>query len=1663
MSKRRRTSSIASRGQEDDSLDSLEASTSTGPSMRKRSKKLDPMELCQQLYDSIRSHKKDDGTLLCDSFIRVPKRRQEPGYYEVVTNPIDLLKVQQKLKTEEYEDIEDLQNDIELIVNNTKAFYKKNSQEYKDAIELWELFLTNKHKILNTKEDEAETKGKIVLKVGRPSKKAGTPVETKPEIDHSEDTSESSNFDDEANVYEELFTAVMTATDNENRPLHTSFQLVPSKKKYPEYYEVIESPVDLKMIATKIQNNDYCSLSELEKDLLLMTKNACLFNEPGSQIYKNAKALKKVIQNKKNELEHVKINLGKSSERIRNKRLRGSTSLSAVTAALRDDESDLDVEPEEQMDDESLADPLDVENPQWQLFEAVKSVTNNTGIPLSEPFWRLPSKRFYPDYYREIKNPVSLTQIKRKLTNHAYGTVSEVAGDMTIMFENAKKYNLPASRLYKDAVKLQKVMQMKVQELLDIDQVTYRVTNKNRKDTDSEVDSEVVVRKKPGPKPKNPQLIGNTPQRGRPPRDPIPLKKRLHALAKYMLDYTCEDGRKPMLGFMEKPSKKLYSEYYEVISEPIDFLEIESKIRADQYSSENDLVKDFKLMFSNCRQFNEENSPIYEDSLVLEKYLVDKVGQTVTPEKKEKTVVRVVKPRKILSPIEKNLRTLYDAIRDYRESKANRQLALIFMKLPSKIDYPDYYEVIKNPIDMEKIAQKLKSNVYETLEDLVSDFILMFDNACKYNEPDSQIYKDALVLQTVCLQTKLQLKEDDDTVPDVSAAVQDILLNLFTNVYNHQDSEERCYTDSLADLPEHDEVDGKKVRAVSLDLIKRRLDRGLYKRLDTFQDDIFACLDRARRLSRSDSQVFEDSIELQSYFIKQRDELCKSGELLQSPALNYTLMDLTTAVESLRQSKLLEESLEEETETRSSDDSIIKETNINVGDSMICNQQTYKVGEFVYLDSKEKGCDPHILLIERLWTNNGQQMLYGNYYLRPAETYHLTTRKFLEKEVFKSDTHIAVPLEEVKERCCVLNIKQYFTMKAEGYDEKDVYVCESRYSTRSRSFKKIKVHPENPTLKLVPREIPLEPKRVVSVFRERIEKHKDELAELQEQEKLVEKDKPNVVVYTNLEIDDGNTYYEQYNTICSGVVKTGDFVYVAADGGRQMIAQIDSIWDTKDGKCYFRGPWFVTPSEIPHSPNKLFYKQEVFLSSMEDTNPLVSIMGKCAVLEFNDYISCRPTEIPESDIFICNSMYDEINRQIRKLPVEGIKKFFHSTLVTEDEIYYFPKLINPPKTGLDMSQVQSDIGKSQNTPIHMEVEASPQLTKMNDMDILMDDSLDGGPPSVGSGDIPAVVATPGNVLTTPATGKKKNKNKVVTGYILYSREVRKQVVQNNPESNFGEISRIVGNEWRSLPTSEKQAWEERASKLNEETKAMLLLDEQCASPAPPNPDTVYECLWDNCDYQFEELQDCLEHCIKDKESQGHVQNHFQSNPDAELHCQWKNCLRNNKKNVQPFPNLARLVRHVRDMHINKGKGRVIPQADRSKNFKPSSKPAAVSRPTPTATPNPPTSTTSSATHASVQKQEPMFITVPPRPQRVLHSEAYIKYIEGLQLDNKHISPWEKNLCSNQEIIPTPELDKLQNVTAWLGKKADQQDNVVSALWSLRNRLLKDTLSLQKTL
>ncbi|THU77689.1 Bromodomain-containing protein, partial [Dendrothele bispora CBS 962.96] len=66
--------------------------------------------------------------------------------------------------------------------------------------------------------------------------------------------------------------------------------------------------------------------------------------------------------------------------------------------------------------------------------------------------------------------------------------------------------------------------------------------------------------------------------------------------------------------------------------------------------------------------------------------------------------------------------------------------------------WKDYYEVIKNPISMAHIRQIMNASAaktYSSLEQFRDDWHLMFQNACTYNQDDSQIYEDAIELRAV--------------------------------------------------------------------------------------------------------------------------------------------------------------------------------------------------------------------------------------------------------------------------------------------------------------------------------------------------------------------------------------------------------------------------------------------------------------------------------------------------------------------------------------------------------------------------------------------------------------------------------------------------------------------------------------------------------------------------------------------------------------------------------------------------------------------------------------------------------------------------------------------------------------------------------------------------
>lgn len=83
------------------------------------------------------------------------------------------------------------------------------------------------------------------------------------------------------------------------------------------------------------------------------------------------------------------------------------------------------------------------------------------------------------------------------------------------------------------------------------------------------------------------------------------------------------------------------------------------------------------------------------------------------------------------------------SIEPLQNEDEDRLLVTAFVKLPSKKLYPDYFTLIEEPISLNEINKKIARGVYSEPSELVQDFQLMYNNAQKYNDPDSWIVHDA--------------------------------------------------------------------------------------------------------------------------------------------------------------------------------------------------------------------------------------------------------------------------------------------------------------------------------------------------------------------------------------------------------------------------------------------------------------------------------------------------------------------------------------------------------------------------------------------------------------------------------------------------------------------------------------------------------------------------------------------------------------------------------------------------------------------------------------------------------------------------------------------------------------------------------------------------------
>ena len=128
--------------------------------------------------------------------------------------------------------------------------------------------------------------------------------------------------------------------------------------------------------------------------------------------------------------------------------------------------------------------------------------------------------------------------------------------------------------------------------------------------------------------------------------------------------------------------------------------------------------------------------------------------------KKKKDVNKSEKTNsKAVEKLTLQIKKILNVIIDYQDADG-RLLSEPFLKLPSRRELPDYYEVIKKPVDIHKLKLRYKNERYKSLDEFEADFMLLCKNAQTYNVEGSIIYEDSIVLQSVFKSVKEKIEKD---------------------------------------------------------------------------------------------------------------------------------------------------------------------------------------------------------------------------------------------------------------------------------------------------------------------------------------------------------------------------------------------------------------------------------------------------------------------------------------------------------------------------------------------------------------------------------------------------------------------------------------------------------------------------------------------------------------------------------------------------------------------------------------------------------------------------------------------------------------------------------------------------------------------------------------
>lgn len=241
-------------------------------------------------------------------------------------------------------------------------------------------------------------------------------------------------------------------------------------------------------LKSKSQGKKYADFAEYVRDFALIVHNAQVFNRPKSNPVKDVMIMKEVFEKELARLVEMGLiteedtkfpDLGKIPEATPEDEI--------VSEDEADDDDEDDEDDADESDDEDKPkrgrrpgrpsgagrkrnrseDPKDgdarkrrgrpprVDTPMEARIKAVlkgiRKLRSDAGHLKVVNFERPPDKAENPDYYAEIKNPISIEAIKKRQKRKKYQSLEHFMKDMELMFSNAMSYNEDESIIFQDA------------------------------------------------------------------------------------------------------------------------------------------------------------------------------------------------------------------------------------------------------------------------------------------------------------------------------------------------------------------------------------------------------------------------------------------------------------------------------------------------------------------------------------------------------------------------------------------------------------------------------------------------------------------------------------------------------------------------------------------------------------------------------------------------------------------------------------------------------------------------------------------------------------------------------------------------------------------------------------------------------------------------------------------------------------------------------------------------------------------------------------------------------------------------------------------------------------------------------------------------------------